>query len=86
MPRLERPATPGAAPDAEQEVDAVLSAYGAKHIVIGHTPSLRGIVIEYGGRLARIDTGNSRLLRGPLSWLEIVGDTVTPHTVKRSVQ
>jgi hypothetical protein len=70
----------------EQEVDAVLGAYGARHIVIGHTPNLRGIIIEYGGRLARIDTGNSVYYGGPLSWLEIVGDTLTPHTVKRSVQ
>ena len=78
--------TPAPRLNAEQEVDVVLSAYGAKHIVIGHTPSLRGIIIEYGGRLARIDTGNSLHYGGPLSWLEIVGDTLTPHTVKRSVQ
>ena len=62
----------------------MLAAYGAKHIVIGHTPSLKGILIEDGGRLARIDTGNSLYYGGPLSWLEIVGDTLTPHTVKRS--
>jgi len=70
----------------EQELDTVLSAYGAKHLVIGHTPSLKGIIIQYDGRLARIDTGNSRYYGGPLSWLEIVGDTLIPHTVKRSVQ
>jgi hypothetical protein len=70
----------------EEEVETVLGAYGAKHIVIGHTPSLQGIVIQYQGRLARIDTGNSRYYDGPLSWLEIVGDTLIPHTVKRSVQ
>ena len=77
-------APPGPHLTIEQEIDAALVAYGAKHIVIGHTPSLKGIVIEYGGRLARIDTGNSRYYGGPLSWLEIVGDTLTPHTVKRS--
>jgi len=64
----------------------VLNAYGAKHMVIGHTPSLQGIILQYDGRLARIDTGISRYYGGPLSWLEIVGDTLTPHTVKRSVQ
>jgi hypothetical protein len=76
----------GSAPrlTADQEIDAVLAAYGAKHIVIGHTPSLKGILIEDGGKLARIDTGNSLYYGGPLSWLEIVGDTLTPHTVKRS--
>ena len=70
----------------EQELDTVLSAYGAKHIVIAHTPSLQGILIQYDGRLARIDTGISHYYGGPLSWLEIVGDTLIPHTVKRSVQ
>ena len=53
--------------------DAVLAAYGAQRLVIGHTPSLRGIEITNGGRLARIDTGISRYYGGPLSWLEIVG-------------
>jgi len=70
----------------EQELDMVLNAYGAKHMVIGHTPSLQGIILQYDGRLARIDTGISRYYGGPLSWLEIAGDTLIPHTVKRSVQ
>jgi len=39
-----------------------------------------------GVYLARIDTGISRYYGGPLSWLEIVGDSLIPHTVKRSVQ
>jgi hypothetical protein len=70
----------------EQELATVLTAYGAKRMVIAHTPSLQGILIEYDGRLARIDTGNSRYYGGPLSWLEIVGRNLTPHTVKRTVQ
>ena len=68
----------------DQELDAVLSAYGAKRLVIGHTPSLSGIQITSGGRLARIDTGDSRYYGGVLSWLEIVGDQMVPHTVARS--
>ena len=36
------------------------------------------------GRLARIDTGISRFYGGPVSWLEIVGDRMIPHTVRRS--
>jgi hypothetical protein len=68
----------------EQELDTVLSAYGAKRMVIGHTPSRQGIIIAYGGRLARVDTGISRYYGGPLSWLEIIGDTMTPHTTRRS--
>ena len=66
-----------------EEVDTVLALYRAKHIVIGHTPNLKGIVILYGGKLARIDTGISRAYNGTLSWLEIVGETMTPHSVRR---
>lgn len=68
----------------QQELDAVLSAYGAQRLVIGHTPSLKGIQISADNRLARIDTGNSRFYGGPLSWLEIMGDRLIPHTVARS--
>jgi hypothetical protein len=55
-------------------------------MVIGHTPDLKGIEILDGGRLARIDTGNSRFYGGPLSWLEITGGRMIPHTVERSAQ
>ena len=68
----------------EQELTAVLAAYGAQRLVIAHTPSLQGIQITNGGRLARIDTGISRYYGGPLTWLEIVGDQMIPHTVPRS--
>jgi hypothetical protein len=88
----------GADPDAEaprgksneprhtidQELSIVLSAYGANRLVIGHTPNLAGIVVANGGRLARIDTGNSRYYGGIPSWLEILGDRMIPHTVRRS--
>ena len=68
----------------EQELTAVLAAYGAQRIVVAHTPSLQGIQITNGGRLARIDTGISRFYGGPLTWLEIIGDQMIPHTVPRS--
>ena len=68
----------------EQELGSVLAAYGAQRMVIAHTPSLKGIQITNGGRLARIDTGNSRYYGGPLTWLEIIGDQMIPHTVPRS--
>jgi hypothetical protein len=68
----------------EQELAAVLAAYGAERLVIAHTPSLSGIQITNGGRLARIDTGISRYYGGPLTWLEIIGDRMTPHSVPRS--
>jgi hypothetical protein len=68
---------------SDQELDVVLAAYGAKRLVIGHTPDLKGIELLDGGRLARIDTGISRAYGGPLSWLEIVNGTMTPHSVPR---
>jgi len=77
---------PGPRPTADQELSTVLSAFGAKRMVIGHTPDLKGIEILEGGRLARIDTGNSRFYGGPLTWLEIVGPTMTPHIVARSTR
>ena len=76
------PAT-GPRPTPDQELTMVLAAYGAKRLVIGHTPILSGITITGGGRLIRIDTGISRYYGGPLTWLEIVGDQLIPHSVGR---
>jgi hypothetical protein len=69
---------------AEQELDAVLKAYAAQRLVIAHTPDLKGIEILYGGKLARVDTGISRYYGGPVTWLEILGPQMIPHTVRRS--
>jgi hypothetical protein len=74
---------PSVALPADQELDAVLTAYGAKHLVIGHTPSLKGIQMLDDGKLARIDTGISSYYGGPLTWLEIIGERMIPHTVAR---
>lgn len=68
----------------DEELAKDLSAYGAKRIVVGHTPSSQGIQITHNGQLARIDTGMSRVYGGPLTWLEIVGDQMIPHTVRRT--
>ncbi len=77
--------TPGPATAAGPgELAEVLAAYGAQRLVIGHTPSLTGIGITNGGKLIRIDTGISRFYGGPLTWVEIAGARVTPHSVKRS--
>jgi hypothetical protein len=70
-------------PTPDQELNGVLAAYRADRIVVGHTPDLKGIELLYGGRLARVDTGNSRAYGGPLSWLEIVGGRMIPHSVGR---
>jgi hypothetical protein len=76
------PPVPPLTPD--QELDAVLTAYGAQRLVIAHTPSKEGIQITGNGRLARIDTGISRAYGGPLTWLEIIGDRMIAHTIARS--
>jgi hypothetical protein len=76
------PPLPALTPD--QELDAVLAAYGAQRLVIAHTPSKAGIQITGNGRLTRIDTGISRAYGGPLTWLEIVGNKMTAHTVPRT--
>src|SRR5438309_5323276 len=75
---------PAPALTADQELDVVLPALGAQRIVIAHTPQLNGIVIRSNGRLAPIDTGDSVFYGGPLSWLEIIGDKMIPHTVRRT--
>ena len=67
----------------DQEIDLVLRAYGVKRIVVGHTPSLSGILSASGGHLWRADSANSRAYGGTPSYLEIVGDRVTAHTVAR---
>jgi hypothetical protein len=79
----ERGPPSGARPSIDQELTAVLAAYGAKRLVIGHTPVLSGIAISNGSRLARIDNGISRFYGGTLSWLEIIGDQMIPHLVGR---
>lgn len=71
-------------PSIEQELGIVLGAYGAKRIIVGHTPNLAGIQVLYGGRLVTIDSGNSSHYGGPPSYLEIVGDRLIPRTVRRS--
>jgi len=71
-------------PSIEVEIDQILRAYGARRIVIAHTPILSGISVSQDGKLIRIDTGISKYYGGTLSYLEINGDQVTPHTVSRS--
>jgi hypothetical protein len=86
------PETPGAAapaapvqPPIEDQVTHLLAAYGAKRIVIGHTPILSGIAVLYGGRLIRIDTGISAVYGGKVSYLDILDGNPIPHIVERSL-
>lgn len=84
-PPVRSPAS-GARPErtVEQELDQILGAYGAKRIVIGHTPVLSGIAVLHGGRLVQIDTGISAVIGGKATYLEIIGDTLVPHVVDRA--
>jgi Calcineurin-like phosphoesterase len=73
-------------PAGEDQLNALLSAYGAKRIVVGHTPILSGIAIFQDGKLICIDTGISAVYGGTLSYLDIVDGTPVPHAVARSSQ
>lgn len=77
------PVAPPARPTIEQEIAEVLRAFGVKRIVIGHTPTLGGIVEGAGGRLWRIDSANSSAYGGTPSYLEIIGDRVVAYKVPR---
>lgn len=71
-------------PPVEEQLAHLLPAFGAKRIVIGHTPVLSGIVMSHGGRLIRIDTGISDVYGGPLFYLEILDGVPSAHSVQRS--
>jgi hypothetical protein len=73
-----------AEPPVEDQLTQILTAFGAKRIVIGHTPVLTGIAIQYGGRLIQIDTGITSAYGGKVSYLELLGGVPTPHVVERS--
>jgi hypothetical protein len=78
------PPPPPVLPPIEDQVIAVLAAFGAKRIVIAHTPILSGIAELYGGRLYRIDTGISFVYGGKVSYLDIVDGNPVAHAVERS--
>jgi hypothetical protein len=73
-------------PAGEDQLNALLSAYGAKRIVVGHTPVLSGIAFFRDGKLICIDTGISAAYDGAVSYLDIVDGTPIPHAVARSQQ
>lgn len=68
----------------EDQLEAILSIYGAKRIVIGHTPILSGIASLFDGRLILIDTGISSVYGGKVSYLDILDGIPVPHFVERS--
>ena len=72
-------------PPIAQQLDVLLPAFGARRIVIGHTPVLTGIAVTQNDRLVRIDTGiSSAFAGGTPSYLEIIDGKLIPHAVARS--
>ena len=59
-----------------ETLQKVLGALGAKRLVMGHTPQMKGITNACGGKEWRIDTGMSRYYHGPVQALEIKGAIV----------
>lgn len=68
--------TPSETPDC-QSLKAVLSAMGAKRMVVGHTVQPGGISSACDDRVWRIDVGMSRAFGGPIQVLQIAGDNVS---------
>lgn len=62
----------GVAPEAPVAiVDAVLKTHGAKHIVVGHTPTGGAIWPRYDSRVVMIDTGMSAAYGSHVGYLEV---------------
>ncbi len=59
------------------KLDAILDAFGAKRIAVGHTPQMGGIRSRFGGRVFLLDTAMAYPeLGGRAAALEIDGDRV----------
>lgn len=61
----------GTAEEVGAHVDGLLSTYGVKRIVIGHTPTRAPIRGRLGGRVIDVDTGMSKSYGGPKDCLLI---------------
>jgi hypothetical protein len=70
----------------KKELQTVLSAYGATHVIIGHTRNEKGIRVSLNGRLFQIDTGASAHYGGALAFLRIEGGEFFAHTIGRETQ
>ena len=59
---------------APQTVQAFLENHGARHVVIGHTPTHGAIWPRYSGQVIQADTGMSASYGGHVAWLEETKD------------
>jgi hypothetical protein len=65
----------GGKPEAPVEtVEAILGQHEARHIVVGHTPTMGIIWPRYDGRVVMADTGLSAYYGGHVAYLEITPD------------
>ena len=67
----------------DQEIDLVLEAFHVERIVVGHTPSMAGIISSADKSLWRTDSAISRAYGGKLTYLEILGDRLVAREVPR---
>jgi len=57
-----------------QIVDAILKTHGARHVVIGHTPTNGIVWPRLDGRVVMIDTGIGAAYGGHIGWLEATNE------------
>jgi hypothetical protein len=68
---------------AQNELDVALQLFGAKRMVVGHTPDRKGIRFGLNQKLVMIDSGISTYYGGQLAWIEILGPNVAVHSRTR---
>ena len=59
---------------APETVQATLEHLGARHLVIGHTPTHGAVWPRYGARVIQVDTGMSAVYGGHVAYLEETKD------------
>jgi hypothetical protein len=70
-PLWDRTLAVGNEDEASGHLDDVLKRFGAHRMVVGHTVSIRGILVRAGGRLIRIDVGMFSGYGGPAACLVV---------------
>jgi hypothetical protein len=71
---------------ASSMASQALAAVGAKRLVVGHTPQMRGANVDCDGLVWRIDVGmSSGVLDAPVAVLEITTDAATGEATCRVV-